>query len=123
MTVYAIAMFSIRDPAAYERYQARFVGVMNRYKGQLLAADKHPVVVEGSWDLEKVVLLSFPSDADFREFANSNSSIASRCFARRFLRTYCSFSLVLIAPEPMSASLWSISSNAALASSYSVRNC
>jgi len=64
MTVYAIAMFSIRDPAAYERYQAWFVGVKNRYKGQLLAADKHPVVVEGSWDLEKVVLLSFPKDAD-----------------------------------------------------------
>jgi ferredoxin-NADP reductase len=28
MTVYAIAMFSIGDPGAYERYQARFMGVM-----------------------------------------------------------------------------------------------
>ena len=71
MTVYAIAMFSIGDPGAYERYQARFMGVMNRYEGQLLAADKHPVVVEGSWDLEKLVLLSFPNEADFREFAES----------------------------------------------------
>ena len=71
MKVYAIAMFSIGDPAAYERYQARFMGVMSGYKGQLLAADKHPIVVEGSWNLEKVVLLSFPSEADFREFAES----------------------------------------------------
>jgi hypothetical protein len=30
--VYAIAMFSITDRAVYGRYQAQFMGVMNRYK-------------------------------------------------------------------------------------------
>jgi uncharacterized protein (DUF1330 family) len=71
MSVYAIAMFSITDRLAYGRYQAQFMGVLNRHKGRLLAADEHPVVVEGNWDRDKVVMLSFPSEADFREFADS----------------------------------------------------
>ena len=69
--VYAIAMFSITDRAAYGRYQAQFMGVLNRHKGSLLAADEHPAVVEGDWERDKVVVLSFPSETDFREFADS----------------------------------------------------
>ena len=69
--IYAIAMFSITDRAAYGRYQAEFMGVLNRYKGRLLAADERPVVVEGNWDRDKVVMLSFPGEADFRDFADS----------------------------------------------------
>jgi uncharacterized protein (DUF1330 family) len=71
MAVYAIAMFSITDRVVYGRYQAQFMGVMNRYKGTVLAADEHPVVVEGDWDRDKVVMLSFGSEADFREFMDS----------------------------------------------------
>jgi uncharacterized protein (DUF1330 family) len=71
MTVYAIAQLSITDRAAYQRYQERFMGVMNRYKGRLLAADASPRVVEGLWDGEKAVLLSFPDEAAFSEWADS----------------------------------------------------
>jgi len=71
MTVYAIAQLTITDRAAYNRYQSRFMSVMNRYKGRLLAADEHPQVVEGQWDREKLVLLSFPDEASFREWADS----------------------------------------------------
>ncbi len=71
MTVYAIAQLTITDRAAYNRYQSRFMSVMNRYKGRVLAADEHPQVVEGQWDREKLVLLSFPDEAAFREWADS----------------------------------------------------
>jgi uncharacterized protein (DUF1330 family) len=71
MTVYAIAQLTITDRAAYNRYQSRFMSVMNRYKGRVLAADEHPQVVEGQWDREKLVLLSFPDEAAFREWAES----------------------------------------------------
>ena len=71
MTVYAIAQLTITDRTAYNRYQSRFMSVMNRYKGRLLAADEHPQVVEGQWDREKLVLLSFPDEAAFREWADS----------------------------------------------------
>ncbi|MGZ4846123.1 MAG: DUF1330 domain-containing protein [Candidatus Angelobacter sp.] len=71
MTVYAIAQLTITDRAVYDRYQAKFMGVMKHYHGRLLAADEKPLVVEGEWDREKVVLLSFPDEKTFREWAES----------------------------------------------------
>ena len=69
--VYAIAQLTITDRATYNRYQSRFMSVMTKFKGRVLAADEKPQVVEGTWDREKVVLLSFPDEAAFREWAES----------------------------------------------------
>ncbi|HLW51596.1 MAG TPA: DUF1330 domain-containing protein [Candidatus Angelobacter sp.] len=69
--VYAIAQLIITDRAAYGRYQQRFMGVMKKFKGRVLVNDEHPQVVEGSWDREKVVVLAFPDEPSFREWAES----------------------------------------------------
>ncbi|OBA82358.1 hypothetical protein A9W99_11500 [Mycobacterium sp. 1164966.3] len=71
MTVYAIAQLRFTDRAAYDRYQARFMEVFGRHPGTLLAADESPRVVEGQWDREKVVLMSFPDEAAFYSWAQS----------------------------------------------------
>lgn len=71
MTVYAVAQLTITDRSAYQRYRDRFMGVFSRYKGQVLGEDEHPKVVEGTWDREKVVLLSFPDEAAFWEWEKS----------------------------------------------------
>jgi uncharacterized protein (DUF1330 family) len=71
VTVYAIAQLRFTDRAAYDRYQARFMEVFRRHPGTLLAADERPEVVEGEWDREKVVLMSFPDEAAFRGWAQS----------------------------------------------------
>ncbi|MDO8294985.1 MAG: DUF1330 domain-containing protein [Caulobacter sp.] len=71
MTVYALAQISITDRAAYERYQARFMEVFQRFSGRLLAADESPSVEEGRWDRDKVILMSFPDEAAFRAWADS----------------------------------------------------
>ena len=71
MSVYAIAQLKITDRAAYDRYQAKFMGVMKRFQGRVLAADESPKVIEGSWDRDKVVVLSFPDETSFREWADS----------------------------------------------------
>lgn len=71
MTVYALAQISITDRAAYERYQARFMEVFQRFTGRLLAADETPSVVEGRWDRDKVILMSFPDEAAFHDWADS----------------------------------------------------
>jgi uncharacterized protein (DUF1330 family) len=71
MTVYAIAQLTITDRPTYQRYQERFMGVMKRYKRRVLAADESPRVVEGRWDREKVVLLSFPDEESFWDWAQS----------------------------------------------------
>ena len=71
MTVYAIAQLRFTDRARYDRYQAAFMDVFRQFQGRLLAADEAPKVVEGAWDREKVVLMSFPDEAAFRAFAES----------------------------------------------------
>jgi uncharacterized protein (DUF1330 family) len=71
VTVYAIAQLRITDRAAYDRYQAQFMEVFRRHRGTLLAADESPRVVEGQWDRDKVVLMSFPDEAAFRRWAES----------------------------------------------------
>lgn len=71
MTVYAIAQLKFTDRDAYNRYQAAFMEIFQRYSGTLLVADEAPQVVEGEWDRDKVVLMSFPDEASFREWAES----------------------------------------------------
>ncbi|SON62576.1 hypothetical protein MSIMFI_04101 [Mycobacterium simulans] len=71
MTVYAIAQLKFTDRASYDRYQAKFMEVFRRHPGTLLAADESPQVVEGEWDREKVVLMSFPDEDAFHGWAQS----------------------------------------------------
>jgi len=71
MTVYALAQLTIHDRARYDRYQSRFMDVLKRHKGRLLAADESPQVVEGTWEREKVVLLAFADEAAYLAFAES----------------------------------------------------
>ena len=71
MTVYAIAQLTIHDRAAYDRYQAKFFDVFSQFKGRLLASDENPDVIEGVWDRDKLVLMSFPDKQAFLEWAQS----------------------------------------------------
>jgi uncharacterized protein (DUF1330 family) len=71
VTVYAIAQLKFTDRDAYNRYQAAFVDVFQRYSGTLLAADDAPRVVEGDWDRDKVVMMSFPDEKAFFEWSES----------------------------------------------------
>ena len=71
MTVYALAQLSMKDRAAYDRYQAQFMAVFRKFRGRLLAADDRPVVLEGTWGRDKAVLMSFPDEEAFHEFHES----------------------------------------------------
>ena len=71
MSVYAIAQLWIHDPVAYGRYVSRFMEIFKKYKGRVLVADENPAIVEGAWDGNKVVVVSFPDEASFREWAES----------------------------------------------------
>jgi uncharacterized protein (DUF1330 family) len=71
MTVYAIIQLKLTDRAAYDRYQARFFEVFKKFAGRLLSADDNPAILEGAWDRDKVVLMSFPDKVAFHAWANS----------------------------------------------------
>ena len=71
MTVYVIVQLKMIDRAVYDRYQARFLDVFRNFSGRLLSADEHPAVLEGAWDRDKLVLMSFPDEAAFRAWSIS----------------------------------------------------
>jgi len=72
MTVYALAQLRIHDRVPYERYMSRFMPVLEKYHGRLLASDEAPRVLEGQWwDRNKVVLMAFDDSAAFRAWATS----------------------------------------------------
>jgi len=71
LTVYVIVQLKMTDRAAYDRYQARFFDVFKKFSGRLLSADETPAVLEGAWDRDKLVLMSFPDAAAFHAFADS----------------------------------------------------
>lgn len=71
MSVYVIAQLSIRDRETYDKYQARFLEVFQKFKGKLLAADENSQTIEGVWNYEKLVLMKFPDEDAFRQWAFS----------------------------------------------------
>jgi uncharacterized protein (DUF1330 family) len=71
VTVYVIVQLKMTDRTAYDRYQARFLDVFRKFQGRLLSADEAPAVMEGTWDRDKLVLMSFPDEAAFRAWADS----------------------------------------------------
>ncbi len=60
VSVYIIAQLKFTQRERYDRYQSRFFGVFRNFKGKLLVADEHPVVLEGDWPRDKVVIMEFP---------------------------------------------------------------
>jgi uncharacterized protein (DUF1330 family) len=71
MSVYAIAQLWIHDPAAYGRYARKFMEVFEKFQGRVLVADENPLTFEGSWDVDKVVVVSLPDEASFRDWIES----------------------------------------------------
>ena len=71
MTVYAIAQLKIHDRPRYNRYLERFMDVLKQYKGRLLAADDAPRVLAGEAEMDKVVVLSFADEDQFRAWGAS----------------------------------------------------
>lgn len=71
MSVYAIAQLWIHNHAAYSRYVRRFREVFEKFQGRVLVADENPIIFEGVWDVDKVVVVSFPDEAAFRDWAES----------------------------------------------------
>jgi uncharacterized protein (DUF1330 family) len=72
MTVYVMAQLRFKDRARYERYQQRFMAVLRNFHGaRLLIADEAPEQLEGRWEYDKLVLLSFPDAATYGAWAAS----------------------------------------------------
>ena len=87
MSVYIIAQLKFTRRELYDRYQSRFMGVFKKFKGKLLVADERPVVLEGEWPRDKVVIMEFPDDAAAKE--SRRNTRRSRSTAKRAPTPLC----------------------------------
>ena len=71
MPVYIVAEVSIEDRATYARYEAGFMEIFQQYRGELLAVDEQPAVIEGEWKHTRTVLLRFPDQAEAERWYRS----------------------------------------------------
>ena len=71
MSVLVIAQLRFTDIARYRAYQAAFPAVFATSGGKLLVADEAPLMLEGDWPFDKIVVMSFPDEATARAFTES----------------------------------------------------
>jgi uncharacterized protein (DUF1330 family) len=70
VAAYVIASLTIKDPVRFEEYRRTLLPSMRKY-GARLVARGGPVVLEGEWPREKVIIAEFPSMEQAREWWGS----------------------------------------------------
>jgi uncharacterized protein (DUF1330 family) len=68
MTCYFVAQIRIHDHNEYEKYLEKVDEIFSKYKGEYLAIDENPTLLEGSWNYTKTVLIKFKSKQEFQEW-------------------------------------------------------
>ncbi len=71
MTAYVVANVEVTDQAAYEEYRQRVPAVIAAYGGRYLVRGGASEVLEGSWHLNRCVVLEFPDMAALKAFWTS----------------------------------------------------
>jgi len=71
MSVYFVANIKIKDEVEYKKYAAKADEVFSKFNGSYLAFDTNPLVLEGSWDYSRVVIISFPDKDSLLNWYNS----------------------------------------------------
>jgi uncharacterized protein (DUF1330 family) len=61
MSVYMISRMTIHDRAEYDKYEAQFMDIFEKFDGTMLSVDEEPFVVAGEWNATRSVLMEFPS--------------------------------------------------------------
>lgn len=72
MTVYLTVQVKIKDRDAYQRYADAFMPVFSKFRGAMLAADFEPQVLDGDWDKDRIVIMSFPDKGAMMEWLTSD---------------------------------------------------
>ena len=68
MSVYFIANITIHDPDQYQKYLEGSARVFDMFRGEYLAVDSCPLVLEGDWRHDRLVIIRFPDEMELRRW-------------------------------------------------------
>lgn len=72
MSIYLIAQIEIHDRDEYNQYEAGFLEIFSKYKGELLVVEESPTVLEGEWPYTRTVLIRFPDEKEAMRWYKSD---------------------------------------------------
>ena len=70
---YAIARVSISDHARYADYRSGTLDTLEPYDGRFIVRGGETECVEGSWDVDRTVVIEFPSMEQARAWYHSDA--------------------------------------------------
>jgi uncharacterized protein (DUF1330 family) len=70
---YAIARVSISDDARYADYRSGTLDTLEPYDGRFIVRGGETECVEGSWDVDRTVVIEFPSMEQARAWYHSDA--------------------------------------------------
>jgi uncharacterized protein (DUF1330 family) len=59
MSFYVVAQIAIRDREEYDKYVDDFRKLFGHYRGEVLAVDESPLLLEGEWPWTRTAVLRF----------------------------------------------------------------
>jgi uncharacterized protein (DUF1330 family) len=68
---YFIALINIHDPVRYKKYLAGFDDVFEKFRGEVIAVEDNPRVLEGKWPAGRTVIIRFSDDQALRTWYES----------------------------------------------------
>ncbi len=72
MSCYFVANIKIHNAEEYRKYIEKSGEIFQKYKGEYLAVDNSPKILEGNWNYTRVVIIRFDSEIDFNAWYNSD---------------------------------------------------
>lgn len=72
MNYYFCAYIRIKNQEEYQKYLDGVDEVFEKYKGEYLAVDESPILLEGEWNFTKAVLIKFNTKQDFEAWYYSD---------------------------------------------------
>ena len=96
MTAYLVLDFSVKDRAGFMPYVRAIPDFIAKHGGRYASKGANPVVMEGDWSPQRLVILEFPSRGHAAAFLGDPD--AQDLFARRHRST--TSRLVLVDGEP-----------------------
>jgi uncharacterized protein (DUF1330 family) len=72
MSYFFIVQISITDSTEFQKYLDKAGEIFKRYKGEYLVVEDEPLVLEGSWNHGRTVLIRFNSRKDFWDWYYSD---------------------------------------------------
>ena len=89
MSVYVIASLTIKDAVRFEDYRRMLLPTMAKYRARLVARGG-PIVLEGEWPRERLIIAEFPQASIKHESGGlrQNTPSQRRCAKPRLTRNW-----------------------------------